>query len=73
LLSPLVLFGIDSRGKPRRPASEEHAGLAVKAASQLALQVLAGTTPARRDAARLPVGRVHATGRTFVPSSAATL
>jgi hypothetical protein len=67
--SPLVLFGIDSRGKPKAARfSKEHAGLAVKAASQLALQVVAGNDPKIAEiAARLPVGRVHATGRTFVP------
>jgi NAD(P)-dependent dehydrogenase (short-subunit alcohol dehydrogenase family) len=41
---------------------------ALKAASQLQLQVLASNDPKIADiAARLPVGRVHATGRTFVP------
>jgi len=65
----LVLFGIDSRGKPKAARfRKEHAGLAVKAASQLALQVVAGNHPRVAEiAARLPVGRVHATGRTFVP------
>jgi hypothetical protein len=63
---PLVLFGIDSRGKAK--AAKEHAGLAVKAASQLQLQVLAcNDSKVAEIAARLPVGRVHATGRTFVP------
>jgi hypothetical protein len=63
---PVVLFGLDSRGKAR--FSKEHAGLAVKAASQLALQVVAGNDPKLAEiAARLPVGRVHATGRAFVP------
>jgi hypothetical protein len=67
--TPLVLFGIDSRGKPKAARfRKEHAGLAVKAASQLALQVVAGNDPKVAEiAARLPVGRVHATGRTFVP------
>jgi hypothetical protein len=66
---PLVLFGIDSRGKAKAARfSKEHAGLAVKAASQLQLQILAGNDPKLAGiAARLPVGRVHATGRTFVP------
>ena len=66
---PVVLFGLDSRGKPKAARfSKEHAGLAVKAASQLALQVLADNDPKLAAiAARLPVGRVHATGRTFVP------
>ena len=66
---PVVLFGLDSRGKPKAARfSKEYAGLAIKAASQLALQVLAGNDPKLAAiAARLPVGRVHATGRTFVP------
>ena len=67
--APLVLFGLDSRGKPKAARfSKEHAGLAIKAASQLALQVVAGSDPKLAEiAARLPVGRVHATGRAFVP------
>jgi hypothetical protein len=67
--APLVLFGIDSRGKPKAARfGKQHAGLALKAATQLQLQVLAGNDPKIADlAARLPVGRVHATGRTFVP------
>ncbi len=67
--SPLVLFGIDSRGKPKAARfRREHAGLAIKAAAQLQLNVLASTDPRVAEiAARLPVGRVHATGRTFVP------
>jgi hypothetical protein len=67
--SPLVLFGIDSNGKPKGARfGKQHAGLAVKAAGQLQLHVLASNDPKIADlAARLPVGRVHATGRTFVP------
>lgn len=67
--SPLVLFGIDSRGKPKGARfGKQHAGLAIKAATQLQLNVLATNDPnVAAVAARLPVGRVHATGRTFVP------
>jgi hypothetical protein len=67
--SPLVLFGIDNRGKPKGARfGKEHASLAMKAATQLQLQVLASNDPKVAEiAARLPVGRVHATGRTFVP------
>ena len=67
--SPLVLFGIDSRGKPKGARfGKEHASLAMKAATQLQLNVLASNDPKVAEiAARLPVGRVHATGRTFVP------
>jgi hypothetical protein len=67
--SPLVLFGIDNRGKPKGARfGKEHATLATKAATQLQLKVLASNDPKVAEiAARLPVGRVHATGRTFVP------
>jgi hypothetical protein len=67
--SPLVLFGIDSRGKPQGARfRKEHASLALKAATQLQLNVLASDDPkVAQIAARLPVGRVHATGRMFVP------
>jgi hypothetical protein len=67
--SPLVLFGIDSRGKPKGARfGREHASLAIRAATQLQLNVLASTDPSVAEiAAQLPVGRVHATGRTFVP------
>ena len=63
------MFGLDSRGKSKGARfGKEHADLAVKAASQLQLQVLAGNDPKIAEiVARLPVGRVHATGRTFVP------
>src|ERR1700728_2872417 len=67
--APVILFGIDGRGKPKAARfRKDHAGLAVKAAGQLQLQVLANDNPTVAEiAARLPVGRVHATGRAFVP------
>src|SRR5690242_6380869 len=67
--SPLVLFGIDSRGKPKAARfGKNAAALALKAASQLELRTIAGDDPKIADiAARLPVGRVHATGKAFVP------
>src|ERR1700722_12965200 len=60
--SPLVLFGIDNRGKPKGARfGKEHASLAMKAATQLQLRVLASNDPRVAEiAARLPVGRVHA-------------
>ena len=60
---------LDSRGKPKAALfGREHASLAIKAATQLQLNVLASNDPKVAEiAARLPVGRVHATGRTFVP------
>ena len=67
--APVVLFGIDSHGKPKGARfGRDHADLAIKAASQLQLRVLASNDPKVADlATQLPVGRVHATGRTFVP------
>src|SRR5579884_3409398 len=68
-LAPVILFGIDSSGKPKAARfGAKHAGLATKAASQLQLRVLPGNDPkVTAIAARVPVGRVHATGRMFVP------
>jgi hypothetical protein len=68
-LAPVVLFGIDGRGKPKAARfGTDAASLAVKAASQLQLRVLPTDQPKVAEiAARLPVGRVHATGKTFVP------
>jgi hypothetical protein len=67
--TPVVLFGIDSLGKPKGARfRQKDADLALKAASQLQLKVLASDDPKVAEmAARLPVGRVHGTGRTFVP------
>lgn len=67
--SPVVVFGIDSRGKAKGARfGRDNAELAIKAAGQLQLRVLANCDPTVAEiAARLPVGRVHAKGRTFVP------
>jgi len=67
--SPLVLFGIDNSGKPKAARfRKEYAGLAIKAAGQLQLTVLASSDPKVAEiVGRLPVGKVHATGRAFVP------
>ncbi len=68
-VAPVVLFGIDSSGKPKGARfGKDHAGLAIKAANQLQLRVLPSTDPSVADiVAQLPVGRVHATGKMFVP------
>ena len=67
--APVVLFGIDSHGKPKGARfGKDYADLAIKAATQLQLRVLVSNDPKVADlATQLPVGRVHATGRTFVP------
>jgi len=68
-VAPVVLFGIDDRGKPKAARfGKDAASLAIKAASQLQLRVVPTDQPKVAEiAARLPVGRVHATGKTFVP------
>ena len=67
--APVVLFGIDSHGKPKGARfGKDHADLAIKAAAQLQLRVVVSNDPKVAElVTRLPVGRVHATGRTFVP------
>jgi hypothetical protein len=66
---PVVLFGLDSAGKPKAARfTDKHAGLAAKAAGQLQLRVLPITAgPLAELASRLPLGRIHANGRGFVP------
>jgi hypothetical protein len=69
IAAPVILFGIDASGKPKAARfASTHAGLAIKAASQLQLRVVPSTDLKSADlAARVPVGRIHATGKTFVP------
>jgi Agenet domain len=67
---PVVLFGVDQHGKPTAARfPESQARLAAKAAKQLELRVLPVTTTAVAElAATLPVGRIHASGKGFVPN-----
>jgi hypothetical protein len=67
---PVVLFGVDRHGKPMAARfPESQAKLAAKAAEQLQLRVLTVATPAVAElAATLPMGRIHASGKGFVPN-----
>ena len=68
--APVVLFGVDENGKPKKAAQfpEKQANLATKAAGHLKLHVLPIVGPAVMDlAGRVPAGRIHANGRGFVP------
>ena len=67
---PVVLFGVDRHGKPTAARFPEgQARLAAKAAKQLDLRVLpVATTAVAELAATLPVGRIHASGKGFVPN-----
>jgi hypothetical protein len=70
VVHPVVLFGVDRHGKPTAARFPEgQARLAAKAAEQLDLRVLTVATPAVAElAATLPVGRIHASGKGFVPN-----
>jgi hypothetical protein len=66
---PVIIFGIDDSGKPKAARfNEKHAGLAKKAAAHLKLQVVPVNASLTEIATRLPLGRVHANGSSFVPS-----
>jgi len=69
IAAPVILFGIDASGKPKAARfAATHAALAIKAAGQLRLRVVPSSDPKVADlAGRVPVGRIHATGKTFVP------
>jgi hypothetical protein len=68
LPAAVVLFGIDAKGKPKAARFRKgEATLATKAAAQLQLQVLRVSDPAVSAlAAKLPAGRIHASGRGLV-------
>lgn len=65
----LVVFGLDTAGKPKAGRfSEKHAAVATKAAKSLKLSVCPGDKPAIADILkRIPVGRLHAQGQAFIP------
>ena len=66
----IVLYGLDHLGKPRAGRfSKAEADLAIKAAEQLELKVLAlESTELLEMAASLPPGRVYASGKGIVPN-----
>src|SRR5689334_13676803 len=66
---PIVLYGLDPQKKPQAARFPERlCDLAIKAASQLKLNVLKVTTEEiAQVAGRLPVGRVSSNGRGLVP------
>jgi hypothetical protein len=68
--SGVVLFGLDESGKPRAARfGSQHAELATKAAGAMALTVCPVSSAALAEIAeKLPVGRIHANGRGFVPN-----
>jgi hypothetical protein len=70
VVHPVVLFGVDRHGKPTAARFPEgQARLAAKAAEQLHLRVLTvANTAVAELAATLPMGRIHANGKGFVPN-----
>lgn len=71
----LIVFGLDDRGKPHASSfAEREATLATKAAALMGMKLLPVRTDAERAlAAKLPRGRVFASGKGFVPFCKATL
>jgi hypothetical protein len=65
----VVVFGLDDKGKPHASAFDvSEAKLAQKAAGLMGMQVLRPKTADQRAlAAKLPRGRIFASGRGFVP------
>lgn len=65
----LIVFGRDKDGKPHASTfSEVDAALATRAASLMGMRTLAVVTDEHRSvASQLPLGRVFASGRGFVP------
>ena len=65
----IVVFGTDESGKPHASAfSQADSELAEQAARLMRMQVLRVETDEQRElAAKLPAGRVFASGRAFVP------
>jgi hypothetical protein len=71
-LSPkaaIIVFGLDQRGKPKAGRfAEQHAAVARRAALALKLAVCRVDRPKLIEiAAKIPVGRLHAQGKAFLP------
>lgn len=64
----LIVFGLDSIGKPKAARfTAAHSGVAKTAAAALKLQTHEITGDLEDLAKNLPVGRVHARGKAFIP------
>jgi hypothetical protein len=65
----VVVFGLDEKGKPHASAFDaSNAKLAQKAAGLMGMHVMRPKTADQRAlAAKLPRGRIFASGRGFVP------
>jgi hypothetical protein len=65
----VVLFGLDEGGKPQAARFDrEHADLATQAAGLMNLTVCPITDALADIAQKLPIGRIYANGRGFVPN-----
>lgn len=65
----VIVYGLDQAGKPKAGRfAERHAAAAKKAAKALKLAVLAINRPEVVDlVTKIPVGRIHAQGKAFIP------
>jgi hypothetical protein len=68
--APLLVFGLDQAGKPKAGRfPDRHATLARKAALALNLNAYPMDRPKLVElASQIPVGRIHAQGKAFIPS-----
>jgi len=68
--SPVIVFGLDQSGKPKAGRfADKQATVARKAARALKLAVCAISRPKLIALApRIPVGRLHAQGKAFIPN-----
>jgi hypothetical protein len=68
-ISPVLLFGLDQSGKPKAGRfAGTHAEEAKHAAATMNLTVIEVATPQAEDLAKkMPVGRIHARGKAFIP------
>jgi hypothetical protein len=69
-IESLVLFGKDENGKPRSARfPENEAELAAEAARAMSLRLAIAATPEHFEfVTKLPVGRLYASGKAFVPN-----
>jgi hypothetical protein len=65
----VIVFGLDQAGKPKAGRfAERHAAAARKAAKSLKLSICSVTKPGIAGlVGKIPVGRVHAQGKAFIP------
>jgi hypothetical protein len=68
-VNPMFVVGLDDKGKPRGAKFNETNDLVVSAAVDMMLTAVVLPSPTFADlAAKLPQGRLYASGKTFIPN-----